>query len=167
MLTTTYPPHPFPHIFCKKTLPNWHFLTLFPLEWRNDNWNSGTNVRWNRRKALICDIVKFYNLTPCVNLLHHPPISRLGDWVHVAQHRIFFQRSFERLHDVQQTQSNRCKLTFFVILHETRMGRGHTDMIFKHFTLPHKSALCIEFSWVSLSSILLGWIEHWNYYETI
>ena len=146
MLTTTLPP-----------------LTLT----RNDNWNSGTNVRWNRRKALICDIVKFYNLTPCVNLLHHPPISCLGDWVHVAQHRIFFQRSFERLHDVQQTQSNPCKLTFFVILHETRMGRGHTDMIFKHFTLPHKSALCIEFSWVSLSSILLGWIEHWNYYETI
>ena len=53
------------------------------------------------REVLICDIVNFYNLTPCVNLFHHPIKRRR---IEFATH-ILIQRS------LQQTQA---AMIFFV-----------------------------------------------------
>ena len=63
----------------------------------------GDVVVWTAaREALICDIVNFYNLTPCVNLFHHP----------IKSHRIEFATHILIQRSLQQTQA---WLIFFVM----------------------------------------------------
>ena len=105
------------HMFDKR--PDLHFLPLFP---RNETWNSGTNVGWTCRKASICGIVKFYNLTPCVNLLHQP-ISRLGIEF-TSQNIIIFQRSFHG-HIKRSQAAFLCHLAW----NKNVLGPGHCDTV--------------------------------------
>ena len=95
------------------------FFATLPQEW---NWNSGTNVGWTSRKASICGIVKFYNLTPCVNLLHQP-ISRLGIEF-TSQNIIIFQRSFHG-HIKRSQAAFLCHLAW----NKNVLGPGHCDTV--------------------------------------
>ena len=95
---------------------------FFALIHRKENWNSGTNVGWTSRKASICGIVKFYNLTPCVNLLHQP-ISRLGIEF-TSQNIIIFQRSFHG-HIKRSQAAFLCHLAW----NKNVLGPGHCDTV--------------------------------------
>lgn len=138
------------------------FFALFP---RIGNWNSGTNVRRASSKALICGIVKFYNLTPCVNLLHHP-IIRLG--IEFTSQIIFFKRSFEG-YIGQQTQSS-CFSLSSCMKHVLDVDTAsltqcdnviQCDTICNNVTLWHNVKLMIftqilPMGWFQRSSILLN-----------
>ena len=72
------------------------------------------------REALICDIVNFYNLTPCVNLFHHPIKRRR---IEFATH-ILIQRS------LQQTQAG---MISFVTRRKWR--RNFEGKFYDHFLM--------------------------------
>ena len=74
--------------------PKFVSMHKFPGDFLREVWTAA-------REVLICDIVNFYNLTPCVNLFHHPIKRRR---IEFATH-ILIQRS------LQQTQA---AMIFFV-----------------------------------------------------
>ena len=88
------------------------------------------------REVLICDIVNFYNLTPCVNLFHHPIKTRR---IEFATH-ILIQRS------LQQTQAG---MIFFVTRRKWR--RNFDGKFYDNFPIAFSFNLQLYYEFCSVN----------------